>query len=415
MQRVSLPELGLRIALTALVSLAIVPAAAADDGLLVPGDPTALVATVIDPAVVEVPVVDPAAIVATVTEAVPLPAPTPLPQAVPAAAAEPISALEPQPTPVGTPPPPSQPAAPPKLVAPDPYASPEPLAPPPAPQPAAVAEAQYQPAPTQYQAPDPTPASVESAPPAESAQSGSNADCATVFDWNQDENCVGLATVLPNSDAQTLPQYQDGFTQYHPVNVGYLIRLALPGDNGQAMLPAVLAPAAVEPLVATVESAVESVLAPVVPLSSPASAPTAGPGAAAGPARGADPPQPERAARRAAIPSVVLARGPTAKISSPWTPRAATPRRVQPKQEVHRSHPSHRRLTRHPLPPLRGPVIPVSSSGAAPLGGADGGGSHPSLLLVPFALALVDSVRRMVRDAAPPVVRERDERRERPG
>jgi hypothetical protein len=55
-------------------------------------------------------------------------------------------------------------------------------------------------------------------------------------------------------------------------------------------------------------------------------------------------------------------------------------------------------------------------AGAAPGGGGgDGGWPLLALLLVPFALALVDSTSRTAREAGPPAAAELRSRRERPG
>jgi hypothetical protein len=203
-------------------------------------------------------------------------------------------------------------------------------------------------------------------------------------------------------------QYHSLILRYHPVNVNVSIHS---GVDAAVMQPSVAVAVEAESLVGAALALADlpaDVLAPLVrpsgalrPDSGTPPAPDAAP-AKANPTGGAS------SSSAAGLPA-------RATTFSPWTPRQATRRHVQPKPEVHRSRPSHRRLTRHPLPPLRGPVIPVSSAGAAPLGGADGGGFHLTLLLAPFALALVDSARRVARDAAPPVVRERDKRRERPG
>lgn len=432
MQRASLPEHGLRIALATLASLAIAPAAAADDGLMGAADPTAMTAALVEPAVPDVPAVDPAAVVAVVAETVPVSSPAQPSEAVAAAAAEPTPALEPQPTPIGTPPPP-QPADPQPAPAPDPYiASSEELAPPPSPQPEAPAEdPQYQPEQPQYQ-PGPEPA-PEAPPPAPEPAQGEWSwdwtwDCSagtvpaatpalpdgmpTTWNWNWDWNCGLGGAPAGNIGAQNGDQYHAGISRYHPVNINVSIRVGSPGENGPVMQTNVIVAVAAKPLVDAVEAVTAALTEPIAAMADPASASERGPPAVATPDAGSGARKP---AERAPADGSSLAPTAPATTTISWAPQDATPRRAQPKPEVHRSRSSHRPPTRHPQPPLRGPVIPMGSAGAAPLGGADGGGFHLALLLVPFALALVDSARRLVRDATPPVVRERDKRRKRPG
>ena len=444
MLRASLPEHGLRLVLATLASLTIPPAAAAQEGQLLPVDPAAMAVALVEPATSDLPSPNPAEVVAMVAESVPVPSSTP-PQAVPAAAAEPTPALEPQPTPIGTPPPPqpvdSQPAQPP--VAPDPYVAPQELAPPPAPQPQPqpVEEPQYQPEPAQYQPLDPAPqpdASPAAAPAPESEWSWDwEWDCAqgtapaatpalpgdgmpTTWNWNWNWNCGGSLPAIGNSDAQSGSQYQAGITRYHPVNINVSIRIGSPGDNGPVNQTNVIIEAITKPLVTVAETVtaataeIAEAVAPMIAL--PRASPDPTPTAATGDAdSGEEQPAAKALAGRATADAAPAAPRPQTMISSTWTPRHATPRRVQPQPEVHRSRPAHRQPTRRPHPPSRGPAIPVSSAGAAPLGGADGGGFHLALLLVPFALALVDRARRLAREATPPVVRERDKRRKRPG
>jgi hypothetical protein len=428
MQRASLTEQGLRLALAALASLAIAPVAAADDGLL-PLDPAAMATELAAPAVSDLPAADPAEVAAMVAETAPVPSPNPPTEAVPAAAAEPMQALEPQPTPIGTPPPP-QPADPQPTPAPDPYTtSSDELAPPPSPQPEPVEEPQYQPEPPQYQPSEPAPApdAPPSAPPSpQSEWSWDWAwDCSdggapssvpplpgegmpTAWTWNWNWNCG-------NNDAQNGGQYHGGITRYHPINVNVSIRIGSPGDNGPVTQTNVIIALAARPLAAAAQGVTAAITEAVAPMAASVGAIQPDSSAAAAPGRASAAPKPAGRTGAAGAAAAPPAPTPLMTISSTWTPRLATPRRVQPKPEIHRSRSSHRKPTRRPHPPLRGPAIPVSSSGAAPLGGADGGGFHLALLLVPFALALVDSVRRKVRDAAPPVVRELDKRLKRPG
>jgi hypothetical protein len=422
MHRLWFPEHGLRIAFAALAALAIAPAAAADDGLPVTADPAALAAVLVQPAVTDPTALDPTALVATVTEALPDELPTlPATQAVPAAAAKPMPALEPQPTPLGTPPPP-QPAVNSEAMdtAPDPIANPsQKLDSSPKPQPTAVAEAQYQPEAPQYQplpsaAAPPEPATVPvedeftwNGPPNCDVDASPTALVATVdgtspggSNGNAPGYCGESMAYFLNNVPQNVLQYHSRIARYQPLSVNVAVQTVGAVVENPVALVAEIVLAGAEALIAAVQRPPPASAEPIAPAGAPAPDPSA------------DPAKPDAANRRAATgdPPALL----NTKLSSNWAPRSAMPRRLQRTRDGHRSRSPLRQLTRRPLPPLRGPVIPVSSSGAAPLGGADGGGSH-TLLLAPFALALVDSARRIVRDAAPPVSRERDKRRKRPG
>ncbi len=100
MHRPSLPEHGLRIAVAALVSLAVAPAAGAENGVPIVVDPVAMTASLVDTSLAGLPTLP---LDGTLPAA---PSPTTVPEVV-AAAAEPITAQEPQPTP-----PPPQPQVP---------------------------------------------------------------------------------------------------------------------------------------------------------------------------------------------------------------------------------------------------------------------------------------------------------------
>jgi hypothetical protein len=385
MQRTPLSQHGLRLAVAAIASLVVAPAARADESLSLPVDPVALTASLVQPATVDVAAVTPDAVAAAVADVIPAPpAPAPPPQVVPAAVAEPEPASEPQPRPLGTPPPP-QPAAPaPKTepAAPDPapLAALKSLALP-SPQPLAVSEPQYQPEPPQYH-----PLAVIPE---------------TTCGWIVGENCASAMLIEPNIEPQNEPQYQNDITRYHPLNVFFAIRVG--------------STSAVAPDAVGVEELAEAVLeAPLLDATGIEPAPAApDPGTARAPDRAPPRAKPPPAESRAG-PATAPPRAMTALSS--WTNRPATPAHVQPHNpQAHRSRPSHRRPTRHPPSPRRGPEIPVSSAGAAPGSGADGGGLHTTLLLAPFALALVDSARRIARDAVPPAERDLDKRRERPG
>lgn len=389
-------------------------------------DPVVLAATLVQPALAGVQPVDPAALAAVTETLATDPATAAAPEAVPAAAVEPITALEPQPTPQLTPPPPQ-----PEVV--DPHAIPlEELGPMPASEPApqaqpAAVEEQYQPEQPQYQPPEATVApeiatSPAAATPAEPEAEGSwdwtwSCGGATApaqppavsvdgapknWNWNWDWNCGPKAATKANSSGQSGTQYQPEIARYHPVNINVSIRIGSPGDDGPVTQTNVLVAVEAEPLVEAVTQAV--LPATVAPEE----------------LRGSEPRTPAKPAgdRKAPAKTKLASHAPpvAATEAQNWSARPAPPARLQrTKPEAHRSRSQHRRPTRRPLPPQRVPTIPMSSSGAAPLGGSDGGGFQLALLLVPFALALVDSARRVVRDTAPPVTRERDKRRKRPG
>ncbi len=431
MQRPFLPGHGLRIAVVTLVSLVVAPTAGAEDGVPIAADPLAMTSAIVDASLAALPA---APVVVTLSSVPPLPT---APEAV-AAAAEPIPAQEPQPTP-----PPPQPQAPDPQPAPEEVAPPPDPVPAPAPAPAApVEQPQYQPEPPQYQAPEPPPepdpafttAPATAEPPATGWSWDWNWSCddagapaqmpavtgdqlPDTWNWNWDWNCGGSEPGTANSDPESGEQYQPVITQYHPVNVNVSIRIASPGDNGPVTQSNIVVVVEAPQVVATAQVPLIAPPAPPEPGSEPgsAAAPTPNPPAAA-----AEPPdEPKTAPGDTSGPPTMLASA-DQKVSpaeaSSWNARPIPPRRLQPsKMEAHRHHPTHRRLTRRPMPPKRAPMIPVSSAGAAPLGGSDGGGFQLALLLVPFALALVDSARRLVRDTAPPVGRGHKKRQKRPG
>jgi hypothetical protein len=414
MHRLSLPEHGLRLALAVLASLAVTPAAGAEDGAPVSLDPVAMATALVNASLADLPVELP----------VQLPVPA-APQVVPAAAAE-----EPQPTS----PPPAQPeAADPELPepGPDPAASTplEELSPPPEPQPA-PAEPQYQPELPQYQ-PEEAPASAEELAPPAPPVTASPAeewtwdwtwDCgpgtappavsgdvpAKNWNWNWDWNCG----TSENSESINDAQYHPVITQYHPVNVNVSIRIGSPGDDGPVSQTNVLVLVAAEPLARVAVSA-------AMPLTTVADPPAVLEQAAPAPATERDPPPDDAKLASAADDThgFAAAHPGAAPVEAPsWNARPTRPARIHPAHpEAHRNRPHGPRPVRRPLPPSRVPAIPASSAGAAPLGGADGGGFHLALLLVPFTLALVDSARRLVRDAAPPAGRGHKKRRKRPG
>ncbi len=108
---------------------------------------------------------------------------------------------------------------------------------------------------------------------------------------------------------------------------------------------------------------------------------------------------------------------PVPPTASAWTLRAVAVTHAQASVRPDRPAraPSPRKTLRRPLPPTRAPVLASGFAGAGP-GGTDGGGwPLLALLLVPFSLALVDSSRRMGRDATLPAAAELRTRRDRPG
>ncbi len=233
MHRQSLPGHGLRIAVAVLVSLAVAPAAGAEDGVPVLVDPIAMTTAIVEASLAGVPELP----LESTLPAEP-PAAT-VPEAV-AAAAEPIPAQEPQPTP-----PPPQPQVP------DPETALEELSPPLEPDLAPVEEPQYQPEPPQYQPPEPVTAPVAAPPPPEAAEeewtwdwSWSCGDAPAqlpavkgdnlpdTWNWNWAWNCGGSGPTLANNETEKTTQYQPALTQYHPINVNVSIRIASPGDDG---------------------------------------------------------------------------------------------------------------------------------------------------------------------------------------
>lgn len=407
MRRPSLTGHGLRIALAALVSLAVAPTAGAEDSVPIIVDPVAMAASLVDASLAELPALPLEGTLPAET------APVTVPEAV-AAAAEPIPAQEPQPTP-----PPPQPQAP------DPEIAAEELVPPPGPDPAPAEQPQYQPEPPQYQPPEAeaAPETAEPPPaltdPAEDEWAWDwNWSCGdssapanlpaiegdavpTTWNWNWAWNCGSDPTNDSNNESESSAQYQPVITRYHPVNVNISIRIGSPGDNGAVTQTNVVVVVEAKPIVAI------SASTPAADAPEP-SAPAAEPPPED--AFGAGPKAEQKTMLASARQTVSPAEAPS------WNARPATPGRLQSTNpEAHRNHSKPQRPTRRPLPEKRVPVIPVSSAGAAPLGGSDGGGFQLALLLVPFGLALVDSARRLVRDTAPPVGRGHKKRRKRPG
>jgi hypothetical protein len=340
--------------------------------------------------------------------------PATVPEAV-AAAAEPIPAQEPQPTP-----PPPQPQVP------DPDPVPEELSSPPELNPAPVEQPQYQPEPPQYQ-PSETVAAAETSEP-QAPTPVEPADEEWSWDWTWSCGSSGAPVQVPTVEGDDLPetwnwnwswncagnksgQYQSSNAQYHPVNVNVSIRVGSPGDNGPVTQTNVLVVVAARPVTVTAQTIAS---APT------AAAPPAEPIAAAEPSSSAPAAAAEPSAEQQPDAGPETTFAPAGQMVAPaeapsWNARPIPPRLQPTNTEAHRNRPQLRRPTRRPLPPMRAPVFPVSSAGAAPLGGSDGGAFQLALLLVPFALALVDSARRLVRDTAPPVGRGHKKRRKRPG
>jgi hypothetical protein len=239
------------------------------------------------------------------------------------------------------------------------------------------------------------------------------------WNWNWDWNCGTDEPAQQNKKQESGAQYQPVITRYQPLNVNVSIRIGSPGDDGAVAQTNVVLAVAAGPASATVEAA--------------AAAPVPAAEASTSETPSATPPDADSATKRPALkkqktklaspeagPQTLVAARPASTGAPSWAYRPVVSDRAQPaKPEAHRSRSQHRQPTRRPHPPRRAPSIPVGFSGASPplggAGGSDGGGFGFALLLVPFVLALVDSVRRSVRDITPPVARAFSTRRERPG
>ena len=345
--------------------------------------------------------------------------------------------------------------------------------------PAASSPAQYQPDPAQYQpaptppqpsaAPPPSPASAAPASgwnwtwtcgnsvtdvlPA----GGSASYLPENWNWNWNWNCGDVGASTENNNSESSGQYHPGVTQYQPINFNISIRINSPGNDGAVTQTNVAVAVVTAPVIT-----LPTLTLPVPTLRSPGS----DDGAAAAPIaaaleqgesvlaiaavelsvfvegaetaewifRGLSAPfgVGDAAGRRAERDSVVVR--PTRDLET----RSATPGRAAPRYQtstsalglravaVVRAQESVRpdraartkspwKPSRRPAPPMRAPVLSSGFAGASP-GGTDGGGwPLLALLLVPFSLALVDSSRRMGRDAALPAAVEFFTRRERPG
>ncbi len=342
-----------------------------------------------------------------------------------------------------------------------------------APPPAAAPE-QYQPEAVQYQ-PSQTPPQPSAAPPASPAAAaptsgwnwtwtcggtvtevlpagGSSTHLPENWTWNWNWNCGDDGTAAGNSNPESIGQYHPGVTQYQPINLNISIRINSPGNDGSVTQTNVAFVVIAPPVVT-----VPTLPLPVSTLPSPGSDDWA---AAAGTAvaapvlelagvelsvfaeaadaaqwifRGSSAPfgVDDAAARRAERDSVVVqpARERESDASAARTaPRYLTSTSalglravavVRAQKSVRPDRPARsktpRKPSRRPAPPMRAPVLASGFAGASP-GGTDGGGwPLLALLLVPFSLALVDSTRRMGRDAALPAAAELSTRRDRPG
>ena len=285
------------------------------------------------------------------------------------------------------------------------------------------------------------------------------------WSWNWNWNCGGTQVPSGNNDSESSGQYHPAVTQYQPVNLNISIRIGSPGNDGPVTQsnvsvvvvtpPVVVPPVVVSPL---------PIPLPNLPTSSPG---TTAPPAASGttPAAGTQPElffelaafelaisselggaldwllqgiagpfisettaasdeQDAVAARSYLAPrSRATGRSPRPVLAGLTASSSAQAERavavVHAQASVRSDRPAHakpkRNPSRRPAPPMRAPVLASGFAGATP-GGADGGGwPLLALLLVPFSLALVDSSRRMARDAALPAALEFITRRERPG
>ena len=340
--------------------------------------------------------------------------------------------------------------------------------------PSAAAPEQYQPEPAQYQ-PSQTPAQPSAAPPASPAAAaptsgwnwtwtcggevtevlpagGSGTYLPENWNWNWNWNCGDGATADGNNNPENIGQYHPGVTQYQPINLNISIRINSPGNDG-SVTQANVAVIVIAPPVVTVPN-LSLAVATLPSAGSDDGAPNAGTAETAPVlelagvelsvlAEAADAAEwifwgssapfgvDDAVARRAENDSLVArpARERDTDASAARTaPRYLTSTSalglravavVRAQESVRPDRPARsktpRKPSRRPAPPMRAPVLASGFAGASP-GGTDGGGwPLLALLLVPFSLALVDSTRRMGRDAALPAAAELRTRRDRPG
>ncbi len=341
--------------------------------------------------------------------------------------------------------------------------------------PAAPSPEQYQPAPAQYQPPQapPQPSAAPPASPAPAAPEsgwtwtwtcggtvtdvlpagGTSASLPENWTWNWNWNCGDAGIADGNSNPESIGQYHPGVTQYQPINLNISIRIGSPGNDG-AVTQTNVAVVVVTPPVVTMPSL--SLPVSTLPSSGPGGTATTAAADQGGQAlelfaielamlaeaaeaaewifRGASAPfgVDDAAARGAGRASVVV-RPPVAAENGSEGDGRTEPRYlpsasalslravavVRAQESVRPDRPartkSPRKPSRRPAPPMRAPVLASGFAGASP-GGTDGGGwPLLALLLVPFSLALVDSTRRIGRDATLPAAAEFRASRDRPG
>jgi hypothetical protein len=335
--------------------------------------------------------------------------------------------------------------------------------------PAAPTPEQYQPAPAQYQPPQapPQPSAATPASPAPAAPEagwtwtwtcgGSATDVLPAggsasylpenWTWNWNWNCGDGGTQSANNDPENIGQYHPGVTQYQPVNINISIRIGSPGNNGPVT----------QTNVAIVVLTPPAITVPALPLPVsilPSAGSDDGGTTAAATATWSEPMLELAAVELSVFADAADAvewifRGPSAPFGADATAlpadrvsvvvqsleKAALSERtyrpsssalalravavVHAQESVRPDRParskSPRKPSRRPAPPMRAPVLASGFAGASP-GGTDGGGwPLLALLLVPFSLALVDSARRVGREATLPAAADLRTRRDRPG
>ena len=342
------------------------------------------------------------------------------------------------------------------------------------PPPAAPSPEQYQPDQAQYQPPQapPQPSAATPASPAPAAPEsgwtwtwtcggsvtevlpagGSASYLPENWTWNWNWNCGDGGAQSANTNPENVGQYHPGVTQYQPVNINISIRIGSPGNDGPVtqtnvaivvLTPPVITMPALPLPVSTLPSAgsgdggaATAAAAPSVPMLELAaaelseladavaavewifrgpSAPFGADDAAVLPTdRGSVVVQPSK---KTGAPAAALSAPTYRHNSSVLALRAVAVVHAQASARPDRParSKSPRKPSRRPAPPMRAPVLASGFAGASP-GGTDGGGwPLLALLLVPFSLALVDSARRVGRDATLPAAADLRTRRDRPG
>ena len=340
-------------------------------------------------------------------------------------------------------------------------------------QPAAPSPEQYQPTPAQYQPPQ-APSQPSAATPASPAPAapeagwtwtwtcggavtdvlptgGSASYLPENWTWNWNWNCGDPGTSPANNNPESIGQYHPGVTQYQPVNLNISIRIGSPGNDGSVTqtnvaivvhTPVITMPTLPLPVSALpsgsgdARATTEAAAAPSEPMAQLAALELSvfadavdavewifrGPSALFGRDDAAVPPADResvvvRPVKDAGAAAAELSERAYRPSSSALALRAVAV--VHAQESVRPDRParskSPRKPSRRPAPPMRAPVLASGFAGASP-GGTDGGGwPLLALLLVPFSLALVDSARRVGREATLPAAADLRTRRDRPG